>query len=222
LSRPDWYQGTADAVRQNLRYLQDDHIRDVLILAGDQLYRMDFRRMLELHRRTAADITVSVIPTREENARQFGILRLDAEGRVIDFVEKPSRPEQLDRLRTDPAWMERLGIRPQGRHFLASMGIYLFRREVLFEVLQVRPPYTDFGKDVFPNSYRKYRVQAFLFDGYWEDLGHHQSVSSGNARTVRPRTSVRIPQSRGRDLHTDAFSPGVSRAGGKRRKLPDQ
>jgi glucose-1-phosphate adenylyltransferase len=176
----DWYQGTADAVRQNLRYLQDDHIRDVLILAGDQLYRMDFRRMLELHRRTAADITVSVIPTREENARQFGILRLDAEGRVIDFVEKPSRPEQLDRLRTDPAWMERLGIKPQGRHFLASMGIYLFRREVLFEVLQVRPPYTDFGKDVFPNSYRKYRVQAFLFDGYWEDLGtikaYHQAT----------------------------------------------
>lgn len=176
----DWYQGTADAVRQNLRYLQDEQIRDALILAGDQLYRMDFRRMLEVHRRWAADITVAVLPVSEEQARAFGIVRLDADGRIIDFVEKPTKPEQLDRLRTDPAWMERLGLKPQGRSFLASMGIYLFRKPVLFEVLCVRPPYTDFGKDVFPNSYRKYRVQAFLFDGYWEDLGtikaYHQAT----------------------------------------------
>lgn len=176
----DWYQGTADAVRQNLRYLQDEYIHDVLILAGDQLYRMDFRRMLELHRRTAADITVAVLPVAEEKASAFGIVRLDAEGRIIDFVEKPSRPEQFDRLRTDAAWMERLGLKPQGRPFLASMGIYLFRKSVLFEVLSIRPPYTDFGKDVFPNSYRKYRVQAFLFDGYWEDIGtikaYHQAT----------------------------------------------
>jgi glucose-1-phosphate adenylyltransferase len=160
--------------------LQEEHIRDVLILAGDQLYRMDFRRMIEVHRRTAADITVAVLPVAEEQTSAFGIVRLDADGRVIDFVEKPTKPEQLDRLRTDPAWMERLGLKPQGRCYLASMGIYLFRKPVLFEVLSVRPPYTDFGKDVFPNSYRKYRVQAFLFDGYWEDLGtikaYHQAT----------------------------------------------
>jgi glucose-1-phosphate adenylyltransferase len=167
----DWYQGTADAVRQNIRYVQEDWVHEVLILSGDQLYRMDFRRMVETHQSAKADMTIAVIPVGRGQAGAFGIMRLDDAGRIIDFVEKPQTDEALDRVRTPAEWIERKGIPARGRQYLASMGIYLFKREVLVELLNMRPALTDFGKDVFPQSYRRYRVQAHLFDGYWEDLG---------------------------------------------------
>jgi glucose-1-phosphate adenylyltransferase len=175
----EWYQGTADAVRQNLRYLQDDWIQQVLILSGDQLYRMDFRHLVETHRQAAADITLAVIPVAAEEASAFGIVRLDDTGRVVDFVEKPQTPEALQAVRTPPEWIERHGIPARNRQYLASMGIYLFNKEVLLALLERKPPYTDFGKEVFPDSYRRYRVQGHLFDGYWEDVGtikaYHQA-----------------------------------------------
>jgi glucose-1-phosphate adenylyltransferase len=175
----DWYQGTADAVRHNIRYLQEDWISEVLILSGDQLYRMDFRKMVETHRNAQADITIAVIPVLRGEAGAFGIMRLDDSGRIVDFVEKPKTEEALDRSRTPAEWIDRKGIPARGRQYLASMGIYLFNREVLNELLHVKPPYADFGKDVFPNSYRKLHVQAHLFDGYWEDVGtvkaYHQA-----------------------------------------------
>lgn len=167
----DWYQGTADAVRQNVRYVQEEGVRDALILSGDQLYRMDFQQMLDLHRSADADITIAVIPVHRSQCGAFGILRLDDAGRVIDFCEKPKRDDQLDAMRTPADWIERRGVASKSRQYLASMGIYLFKREILVELLNVRPPYTDFGKDLFPQSYRKYKVQAHLFDGYWEDVG---------------------------------------------------
>jgi glucose-1-phosphate adenylyltransferase len=167
----DWYQGTADAVRQNIRYLQEDWIHEVLILSGDQLYRMDFRRMVGTHRGADADMTIAVIPVTRSEARSFGIMRLDEGGRIVDFVEKPQTDEALDRVRTPAEWIERKGIAARGRQYLASMGIYLFKRDVLVSLLNVQPPYADFGKDIFPQNIRTYRVQAHLFDGYWEDLG---------------------------------------------------
>jgi glucose-1-phosphate adenylyltransferase len=176
----DWYQGTADAVRQNVRYLQDDWIREVLILSGDQLYRMDYRKLVEAHRAAQADMTIGVIPVTRSDAGAFGIMRLDDSGRVIDFVEKPQTDEVLDRMRTPADWIERQGIPARGRQYLASMGIYLFNRELLIELLNVRPPYADFGKDVFPASYRKYHVHAYLFDGYWEDLGTVKAYHQAN------------------------------------------
>jgi glucose-1-phosphate adenylyltransferase len=166
-----WYQGTADAVRQHARYLQDDWIRDVLVLSGDQLYRMDFRKLVALHREGNADITIAVIPVTAADAKSFGILRLDDDGRVTDFVEKPQSDDLLARFGATPAWLAARGIAAGQRTHLASMGIYLFKREILMDLLNHRPAYADFGKDIFPNSYRKHRVQAFLFDGYWEDLG---------------------------------------------------
>jgi len=175
----DWYQGTADAVRQNMRYFQEEWVQEVLILSGDQLYRMDFGKMVKAHRAANAAISIAVIPVSRADAGSFGILRLNDSGRVVDFLEKPKTDEQLDRVRTPSDWIDRKGIVSRGRQYLASMGIYLFNREVLTELLNVKPAYTDFGKDVFPNSYPKYHVQAHLFDGYWEDLGtiksYHQA-----------------------------------------------
>lgn len=166
----DWYQGTADAIRQNLTYVKERGITEALILSGDQLYRMDYRQLAAAHRQNKADVTLAVIPVNRSDAQAFGIVRLNELGQIIDFVEKPKTDTDLDRCRTPADWIDARGIRSQGRQYLASMGIYLFNRDLLVELLETNR-YTDFGKDLFPHVYPKYRVQAFLFDGYWEDLG---------------------------------------------------
>ncbi len=167
----DWSQGTADAVRQNVRYFEDDRPRAVLVLSGDQLYRMDYRQLVRAHDEARADITIAVLPVRQSQVAGFGIVRLDETGRVVGFVEKPKRPEQLPPLRTPPEWLTRRGFQDPDRPFLASMGIYLFNRRVLVDLLKSPPPATDFGNEVFPRSIDRYHVQAHLFDDYWEDLG---------------------------------------------------
>src|SRR5689334_5620272 len=167
----DWYQGTADAVRQNIRYVHEDRCRDVLILSGDQLYRMDFRQLLQSHRETGADVTIAVLPVSADQAAGFGLVRLNDEGRIVGFVEKPKTEEEQAPWKTPIEWIERRGIPAKGRQFLASMGIYLFQRDALFKLLNSPPLATDFGKEIFPRSIGTYHVQAHLFDGYWEDLG---------------------------------------------------
>jgi glucose-1-phosphate adenylyltransferase len=167
----DWYQGTADAVRQNIRYVHEDGCQEVLILSGDQLYRMDFRHLLETHRQTGADVSIAVLPVGVEQVSSFGIVRLDDAGRVVGFVEKPKTEELRAPFRTPPEWLERRGIASKGREFLASMGIYLFSREALLQLLNAPPLATDFGKDIFPRSIKTHKVYAYLFDGYWEDVG---------------------------------------------------
>lgn len=171
----DWYQGTADAVRRNVRYVQEDGAKEILILSGDQLYRMDFQKLLRTHRDSKADVTIAVLPVPADQTPGLGIVRLDDTGRVIGFLEKPKTAAQRDPLRVPSAWLRQQGIEPRGREFLASMGIYLFNREVLFRLLQSQPTSTDFGKEIFPSSIKTHRVQAHLFDGYWEDLGTIQS-----------------------------------------------
>jgi glucose-1-phosphate adenylyltransferase len=176
----DWYQGTADAVRQNVRYIQEDGGREVMILSGDQLYRMDYRDLIQTHRESKADMTIAVLPVPREQVGGFGILRVDEGGRVVDFCEKPQRDEQIEPLRTPNQWLEKRGGVSYGRQFLASMGIYLFNRDVLIELLQSQPLATDFGKEVFPRGLRSHHVQAHLFDGYWEDLGTIKSFHEAN------------------------------------------
>ncbi len=176
----DWYQGTADAVRQQVRYVQEDGCTDVLILSGDQLYRMDFRQLVKTHRDSQADCTLAVLPVSREQASGFGILKLDAAGRVAGFVEKPQTEEQLEPVRLPAEWLERRGIHAPGRSFLASMGIYLFTKPVLLELLNARPLATDFGRDIFPRSLRTHKVVAHLFDGYWEDLGTVKAYHEAN------------------------------------------
>lgn len=176
----DWYQGTADAVRQNLRYLEDDHPKAILILSGDQLYRMDYRELVRTHRDARADVTIAVLPVSREQTPGFGLVQLDDTGRVTGFVEKPKTDEQLAPFRTPESWFQRQGIECGDRPYLASMGIYLFDRAPLLELLNSPPPATDFGNEIFPRSIRTHRVQAHLFDGYWEDLGTVKAYHEAN------------------------------------------
>src|SRR5713101_3527066 len=176
----DWYQGTADAVRQNIRYVQEDGAREVLILSGDQLYRMDFRELQKTHRDNLADVTIAVLPVSQEQTPSFGITQVDETGRVVGFVEKPKTEEQLQPVRTPVEWLHRRGIQDGSRQFLASMGIYMFNRQTLFQLLNNTSRSTDFGKEVFPNSIRTHRVYAHLFDGYWEDLGTIKAYHEAN------------------------------------------
>lgn len=175
-----WYQGTADAVRQNIRQIEEDPCTDVLILSGDQLYRMNYRGLQETHIQTDADITISVLPVPESHVAGFGILRMDEEARVRSFIEKPRVVDKEHEEYFTPAeWMEKRGVKCEGRHYMASMGIYLFKKEVLLKLLH-DPQATDFGRDVFQKHYQQLKVYSHLFDGYWEDLGtirsYHQAA----------------------------------------------
>ncbi len=170
MQHESWYQGTADAVRRNIPYFSEDRNDLVLILSGDQLYRMNFQDMIRTHLETKAEATISALPVGEEEARSCGIMRIDTSGKVIDFEEKPKTPEKLERMRTDPEWLERFGIKAQGRSYLASMGIYLFNRATLGHLLASGMA-TDFGHEIFPQAIANHRVQTHLFDGYWEDIG---------------------------------------------------
>ncbi|MBX3436915.1 MAG: glucose-1-phosphate adenylyltransferase [Planctomycetaceae bacterium] len=166
----DWYQGTADAVRKNLRYVQQHGIDYVLILSGDQLYRMDFRDMLRDHQQRRADVTIAALPVDRDKAASFGIMRVNDSGRVEGFLEKPKTDAELALVRTDPAWIDARGVASRGRECLASMGIYLFNRDTLVDLLE-KTDYHDFGKEVFPAAIRSRHVHVHLFDGYWEDIG---------------------------------------------------
>jgi glucose-1-phosphate adenylyltransferase len=167
-----WYQGTADAVRQNIPHYAGGEYDLVLILSGDQLYRMDFTQMIRLHRESKADATIAALPVDEQEATACGIMQIDSDGAVTNFVEKPKTAEALAASRTEPAWLEERGIRAGKRAHLASMGIYLFNAQTLTELL-TRDSSADFGKGVFPQIVNdpERRVQIFPFDGYWEDIG---------------------------------------------------
>src|SRR5437868_5289995 len=168
--RPDWFQGTADAVRQVLPHIRDWRIDTLLILSGDHLYRMDYRKFLARHFETNADITVSVIPIPPDSASEFGLLKVDNAGRIIEFREKPTG-ETLAAMQVDTTSLGLSADEARARPYLASMGIYIFKYDRLEEVLAEDTLRLDFGKEVIPESIHKHNVQAYLFDGYWEDIG---------------------------------------------------
>ncbi len=180
-----WYQGTADAVRQNFNFIQQRNIEYVLILSGDQLYRMNFMEMLATHKDREADVTISAVPVDHEAAKSLGIMRLDDTGKVIGFLEKPKTEAEIEHVRTDPAWIDARGIPSKGRDCLASMGIYLFNKSTLLDVLE-KTDYKDFGKEVFPATIRSKKVQVHLFDGYWEDIGTIRSFFEANLAMAAP------------------------------------
>jgi glucose-1-phosphate adenylyltransferase len=167
---PQWFQGTADAVRQVLPHMRDWGIDTLLILSGDHLYRMDYRDFLARHFETQADVTVSVVPCTPKDAEGFGLLKTDDTGRIIEFKEKP-KGEALDSMRVDTS---HLGLSPEEaaeKPFLASMGIYVFKYKYLEQLLAQDPAWVDFGREIIPAAIRSGNVQAFTFDGYWEDIG---------------------------------------------------
>ncbi|MBX7169250.1 MAG: glucose-1-phosphate adenylyltransferase [Pirellulales bacterium] len=188
LDASNWYQGTADAVRQNLRYIDQADCEHVFILSGDQLYRMNFAQMMATHVESKADVTIAAMPVDRQTARSMGLMRVDDSGRVAGFLEKPQTDKEIDIVRMEPAWIDRHGIDSKGRDCLASMGIYLFNRETLVKLL-TKTDYHDFGREIFPAATRTHRVQVHLFDGYWEDIGTIRSFYEANlalAATQRP------------------------------------
>ncbi len=176
-----WYQGTADAVRQNLRHIVEspDNPAHVLILAGDQLYRMDYRDLVARHCQRQADITVGVVSTTRDQTHRFGILCAQADGRVTRFVEKPADPSQVETLASDLSCLPAGGAPPGERAFLASMGIYVFRTEVLVEAL-ADASNIDFGEHILPRGIDRWRVFAYPFAGYWEDIGTIRTYYEAN------------------------------------------
>jgi glucose-1-phosphate adenylyltransferase len=173
---PDWYQGTADAVRQSLRHLRGHTCRDVVILSGDQLYQMDFQRLLAAHRTQMADATVAVKPVPAEQTPGFGILKTNAQGRIVHFDEKPAseRLQGLDSL-----------VPGMGPSYLASTGIYVFKRDALERALH-DPSLVDFGRHVIPYVVPTMRVNAYIFRGYWEDVGTIGSYFNANMELCAP------------------------------------
>jgi len=173
-----WYQGTADAVRKNLIHILNHEFEYLLILSGDQLYRMDFRKIIEQHVETNADLTIATIPVARPEASALGIMQIDSERRISRFVEKPKDPALLDTLRLDRASYPKLGIADERELFLASMGIYVFKRDVLVEMLN--NTLTDFGKHIIPNAIKTHRVFSYVYQGYWEDIGTIRAFFEAN------------------------------------------
>ncbi|MGD1928588.1 MAG: glucose-1-phosphate adenylyltransferase [Leptolyngbyaceae cyanobacterium] len=191
---PSWFQGTADAVRKYLWMLKDWDVDEFLILSGDHLYRMDYSLFIERHRSTNADMTLSVVPVTEKLASSFGLMKIDAAGRVIDFSEKP-KGDALKQMQVDTST---LGLTPEQAKenpYIASMGIYVFKKDVLIDLLRNNPEQTDFGKEIIPHSAKDYNVQAYLFDGYWEDIGTIEAFYHANlALTMQPQPAFSFYQ----------------------------
>ncbi len=179
-----WYQGTADAVRRNLRHLDNEAHDLVLILSGDQLYRMDYREILAHHIARQADITVATLPVSRAEARGFGIMQIGPDSQIVRFVEKPKEDPVLDGLRLDARMRERMGIQADEDMFLASMGIYVFNRDTLKAALDNER--IDFGKDIIPSSMQKHSVFAYVFEGYWEDIGTIKAFFNANLDLCAP------------------------------------
>ncbi len=167
---PQWFQGTADAVRQVLPHIRDWGIDTLLILSGDHLYQMDYRQFLARHYETDADVTVSVIPSDPQAASEFGLLKTNETGRIVEFREKP-KGEDLELMRVDTTSFGLSQEEALKRPFLASMGIYLFKYDLLERLLAEAPGWVDFGREVIPGAITRQHVQAFGFNGYWEDIG---------------------------------------------------
>ena len=186
-----WYQGTADAVRQSLRHVLRHRPQTVVVLSGDHLYSMDYRELLDSHATRQADVTIAVKPVHLEDAPRFGLLRAGHDGRVVDFAEKPGEPSVLDRFRAPADVLDHCGLDAADPYCLASMGIYVFRTEVL-EACLADPSRRDFGKEVIPATIHERRVTAFPFLGYWRDIGTIRSFYDAHMEMVRIDPPLRV------------------------------
>jgi glucose-1-phosphate adenylyltransferase len=177
-----WYEGTADAVRKNLVHFLNHDFDYLLILSGDQLYRMDFQEVIEQHRDTGADITIATLPVGRTEATSLGILQIADDKRITRFVEKPKEDALLDSLKLPHEINSELGIQGGQESFLASMGIYVFNRNVICDLLD--NPLSDFGKHIIPHAISTHRVFSYVFQGYWEDIGTIRSFFEANLDLV--------------------------------------
>ncbi|MCX6560357.1 MAG: glucose-1-phosphate adenylyltransferase [Candidatus Aminicenantes bacterium] len=184
LDNRDWYQGTADAVRQNLNYIMD--VGDIiLVLAGDHLYRMDYRKFVDHHIKSGAEITIAGTPVAEAQVPDFGVMKVDPSGLIVEFAEKPKDPGVIASLRVPESAFASFGLEPAGRTHLASTGIYVFNRDVLKQILGTGE-YEDFGRQVIPEAIRSRKVVSYFFDGYWEDIGTIPAFFEANLNLTEP------------------------------------
>jgi glucose-1-phosphate adenylyltransferase len=170
----DWFQGTADAVRQSMHHLTRHEFEYVLILSGDQLYQMDFNDMIEAHKKSDAEISIATIPVTAKDATGFGILKADDDNIITSFVEKPSS----DKL---PGWESEVSedMKGKGRNYLASMGIYIFNRDLLFKLMKDEST-VDFGKEIIPQNIEHHKTLSYQYEGYWTDIGSIDSFFEAN------------------------------------------
>jgi glucose-1-phosphate adenylyltransferase len=182
LTNTSWYEGTADAVRKNLQHFLNHDFDYLLILSGDQLYRMDFRQMVSEHIENEADITVATIPVGRAEAQSFGIMQINEDRHITRFEEKPKDPAVLDSMHLPEEWLKKFGIKDDGEKFLASMGIYVFNRSLIQQLLD--NPLSDFGKHIIPRAINNYRVCSSVYQGYWEDIGTIRNFFEANLDLV--------------------------------------
>jgi glucose-1-phosphate adenylyltransferase len=178
----DWYQGTADAVRKNLTYIKNQNVKYVIVLSGDQLYRINLADFVHFHEERNADISIAVKPVTREKASEFGILKIDDHRKITHFVEKPTDEKVLDELFTPT---EYLGLEEKSLNYIASMGIYVFKKDVLIEVLENNQK-EDFGKQVITDAIATHKVFAYVFNGYWEDIGTIKAFFEANLDFANP------------------------------------
>jgi glucose-1-phosphate adenylyltransferase len=174
-AQDDWFQGTADAIRKQMLHLREKGFAHYLILSGDQLYRMDYRELMETHLRKKADITVAALPVSRKDVDGFGVMRVGGDGRIKSFVEKPKDAKLIDSLVTPDKLFAEFGLKAEGKPYLASMGVYIFTAEVLEKLLLEHAEWIDFGREVIPNSLGSHRVFSHMFGGFWEDIGSVRS-----------------------------------------------
>jgi len=177
-----WYEGTADAVRKNLVHFMNHDFDYLLILSGDQLYRMDLQEVIEQHRETGAEITVATIPVKAAETPALGIMQIDPAGRVTKFLEKPKDPALLEPFKLPVQIREKVGVKGDADSYLASMGIYVFNRSVITELLD--NPLSDFGKHIIPHAITTRRVFSYVYQGYWEDIGTIRNFFEANLDLV--------------------------------------
>ena len=187
----DWFQGTADAVRKQLSHIKTRKGQYILILSGDHLYKMDYRDFLKTHIENKADLTIGVQPIEEEKIKEFGIMRVNETGKITGFVEKPADSNVSEPFRTGKELQEKVFGTYEGKDFLASMGIYIFNRDILMDILE-GTEHIDFGKHIIPSSIDKKNVYAHYFDGYWEDIGTIRAFFEANLALTGPITKFKL------------------------------
>lgn len=208
-SSNEWYQGTADAVRQNMVRLSDGDPSEIMVLAGDHLYLMNLGKFLRYHRDRSADVTIAVQPIPRDEAHAFGIMQVADDGRIVDFVEKPSDPALLDELTPSPEVFERLGLNATKGSLLASMGIYTFATEVLRDLLMNNRSATDFGREIIPSAIEERRVYGFPYAGYWEDIGTIPAFHRANLQLTLPVPPLNLYDPKRPIFTRPRFLPGT-------------
>jgi len=181
----NWFQGTADAIRQSLSYITEWNIGYILILSGDQLYAMDYHKLLEYHIESLAEVTVCTLPVPPVDVSRMGIMQINEQGLIVNFTEKPQDPQVQESLATSEDFFKRIGIEARGRRHLASMGVYVFNRDVLVELL-ANEEHSDFGREVIPEAVQTHRTYAYVFDDFWEDIGTIDSYYRVNLSLTDP------------------------------------